>query len=127
MTLEQLKQLILISVIVFAAAFAIAAGGTFLAGRLGRRWGLVDLPGGRRTHAGAVPRIGGLGLLAGFLLTALALYLGGTFLPEHQLPLAGVLAGTAFVAVCGLADDRFEFKADPQIAIQYSDGIFDIV
>src|ERR1700682_4836378 len=118
MTLEQLKQLILISVIVFAAAFAIAAGGTFLAGRLGQRWGLVDLPGGRRAHTGAVPRIGGLGLLAGFFLTALALYLSATFWPEQQLPLAGVLAGTAFVAVFGLADDRFEFKAAPQFAVQ---------
>jgi UDP-GlcNAc:undecaprenyl-phosphate GlcNAc-1-phosphate transferase len=116
MTPEQRYQLT--SVIIFAAAFGIAAVATFLAGRLGRRWGLVDLPGGRRTHAGAVPRIGGLGLLAGFLLTALALYISGTYLFEHQVPLAGVLAGTAFVAVFGLADDRFEFKAAPQFAVQ---------
>jgi UDP-GlcNAc:undecaprenyl-phosphate/decaprenyl-phosphate GlcNAc-1-phosphate transferase len=104
--------------VVFVVAFGIAAAATFGAGRLGRRWGLVDLPGGRRTHAGAVPRIGGLGLLAGFLLTALALYFSRTFRPEHQLPLAGVLAGTAFVALFGLADDRFEFKAAPQFIAQ---------
>jgi UDP-GlcNAc:undecaprenyl-phosphate GlcNAc-1-phosphate transferase len=106
------------SVIVFTAAFGIAAAGTFLAGRLGRRWGLVDQPGGRRTHAGAVPRIGGLGLFAGFFVTALALYFGRTFRPEHQLPLSGVIAGTAFVALFGLADDRYEFKAAPQFAMQ---------
>ncbi len=117
----------LTSVLVFLAAFGLAAGGTFLAGRLGRRWGLVDIPGGRRTHTGAVPRIGGLGLLAGFLLTALALYLSHTFQPEHQLPLAGVLAGTAFVAVLGLADDRFEFKAWPQFATQIGAGVIAII
>src|SRR5438876_760085 len=97
MTPEQLKQLILISVIVFGAAFAIAAVGTFLAGRLGRRWGLVDLPGGRRTHSGAVPRIGGLGLLAGFFLTAVGLYMAISYKAEHWLPLLGVLGGTVFV------------------------------
>ena len=113
--------------LVFVAAFAIAAAATFAAGKLGQRWRLVDLPGGRRTHAGAVPRIGGLGLLAGFLLTALALYFSRTFRPEHQLPLAGVLAGTAFVALFGLADDRFEFKAAPQFVAQIMAGIIAIV
>jgi UDP-GlcNAc:undecaprenyl-phosphate GlcNAc-1-phosphate transferase len=112
--------------LVFVVAFGIAAAATFGAGRLGRRWGLVDLPGGRRAHAGAVPRIGGLGLLAGFFITALALYLSGTFRPEHQLPLAGVLAGTAFVALFGLADDRYEFKAAPQFAIQIGAAVIAI-
>jgi UDP-GlcNAc:undecaprenyl-phosphate GlcNAc-1-phosphate transferase len=104
--------------LVFGVAFAVAASGTWLAGRLGRRLGLVDMPGGRRSHQGAVPRIGGLGLFAGFFLTALVLYLSHTFRPEHQLALSGVLAGAAFVAVFGLADDRFEFKAAPQFAAQ---------
>jgi len=106
-------------VVVFAAAFAVAALGTYFAARLGRRLGLVDVPGGRRTHTGAVPRIGGLGLFAGFFLTALVLYLSGTFRPEHRLPLSGILFGTAFVALFGLADDRFEFKAAPQFAAQF--------
>ncbi len=105
-------------ILVFAVAFVVAAVGTFLAGRLGRRWGLVDLPGGRRTHAGAVPRIGGLGLFAGFFLTALTLYASGSDKSAHSVPLLGVLIGTAFVALFGLADDRFEFRAGPQFAAQ---------
>src|SRR5512135_2950081 len=88
--------------IVFVVAGTIAAVVTLLAGRLGRRLGLVDVPGGRRTHTGAVPRIGGLGLFAGFFLSALVLYLTATFRPEHQVPLSGVLTGTAFVALFGL-------------------------
>jgi len=109
----------LAQVVVFAAAFAVAALGTYFAARVGRRLRLVDVPGGRRTHSGAVPRIGGLGLFAGFFLTALVLYLSGTFRPEHRLPLSGILFGTAFVALFGLADDRFEFKAAPQFAAQF--------
>jgi UDP-GlcNAc:undecaprenyl-phosphate GlcNAc-1-phosphate transferase len=112
------QQDLLGRVAVFVVAGLIAAVGTYLAGRLGRRLGLVDVPGGRRTHKGVVPRIGGLGLFAGFFLTALALYLSSTFRPEHQVPLSGVLTGTAFVAVMGLIDDRFELKAAPQFAIQ---------
>jgi UDP-GlcNAc:undecaprenyl-phosphate GlcNAc-1-phosphate transferase len=117
----------LIRVLVFAAAFAIAAAGTFLAGRLGRRWGLVDVPGGRRTHIGAVPRIGGLGLFAGFIVTAIGLYVSLSYKAEHWLPLLGVLAGTIFVALIGLADDRFEFPAWPQFAAQIGAALIAIV
>lgn len=113
-------------VLVFVAAFAIAAVVTYLAGRLGRRWGLVDLPGGRRTHIGAVPRIGGLGLFAGFFLVAVYLYLTGSLNSTRSLPLFGVLAGTAFVALFGLADDRFEFSAGPQFVAQFAAAIIAI-
>ncbi len=116
----------LLSMLIFAVAFALSAGGTYLAGRLGRRLGLVDVPGGRRTHQGTVPRIGGLGLFAGFFLTALALYLSSTFRPEHQLPLSGVLAGTAFVALFGLADDHFQLRAWPQFVAQIAAAIIAI-
>ena len=42
---------------------------TPLAGRLGRRWGLVDAPGGRRKHKGVLPRTGGLARFGGFFIT----------------------------------------------------------
>ena len=107
-----------VALLVFIASFGVAAAGTFIAGRIGQRLGLVDVPGGRRTHSGRVARTGGVGLFAGFFLVALGLYLTGTMRPEHRVPLMGVLAGTAFVAFFGLADDRFEFSAAPQFAAQ---------
>ena len=82
--------------LVFLAALAIALLATPLAGRLGRRLGIVDVPGGRRTHIGAITRIGGVGLFAGFFLTALGLFAAGVYKPEHRLPLTGVLLGSAF-------------------------------
>jgi UDP-GlcNAc:undecaprenyl-phosphate GlcNAc-1-phosphate transferase len=108
-------------------AYALAGLGAFLitllvtplAGRLGHRLGLVDTPGGRRLHAGTVSRIGGLGLFAGFFVVAAALYLFAPLRPEHRLPILGVLAGTLFVCLCGLADDRFQFKSGPQFAMQF--------
>ncbi len=106
------------SIVVPLVAFALAVAATPLAQRLGERFGLVDRPGGRRRHAGLVSRIGGIGLFAGFFLTALGLYLQGRY-QEHALPLGGVLVGTAFVFLVGLADDRFQFAAGPQFLGQF--------
>jgi len=114
------------STLVFAAAALIAVLTTPLAQRLGERLGLVDRPGGRRQHEGAVARIGGLGLFAGFFLTALGLYLGGAARQNYDLPLIGVLVGTAFVCLGGLADDRFQLKAPPQFAIQLGAAVIAI-
>ena len=108
----------LLAILVLAAAVIVALIATPLARRLGLRLGLVDRPGGRRQHEGAVARIGGVGLFAGFFVTAVGLYLTGFIKPEHVRPVGGVLLGTAFVFVVGLFDDRFELKAWPQFAAQ---------
>jgi UDP-GlcNAc:undecaprenyl-phosphate GlcNAc-1-phosphate transferase len=112
-----------LATLVFLAALGIALVVTPLAGRVGQRLGIVDVPGGRRKHAGAIARIGGVGLCAGFFLTALGLFATGVFKPEHQEPLAGVLLGTAFVFVIGLIDDRNTLKAWPQLLTQIAAGI----
>jgi len=115
-------QLVLTAV----GALVLALIFTPLAGRLGTRLGLLDRPGGRRTHVGLVPRIGGVGLFAAFFLTALALYFFGPVQPDHRLPFVGVLAGTALVFVFGLADDRFQFKAGPQFLGQFLGAVIAI-
>ena len=112
-----------LAVLVFLAALGIALVVTPLAGRVGQRLRIVDVPGGRRKHAGAIARIGGVGLCAGFFLAALGLFAAGVFKPEHRQPLAGVLLGTAFVFVVGLIDDRYTLKAWPQLLTQVAAGI----
>jgi len=105
--------------VVFITAFGLAALTTPVAIRLGQRWGLVDRPGGRRTHLGDIPRIGGLGLFAGFFVTALGLFLLVPLPVDNQrLPLFGVLLGTLFTFLFGLADDKFQFTARPQLIAQ---------
>ncbi len=105
--------------LVFLAALGCALVLTPLSGQLGLRLGLADLPGGRRRHTGRISRLGGLGLALAFLLVAVGLYLTGTFRAEHRQPLQGVLLGAAFVCLCGLLDDRFQFKSAPQFAMQF--------
>ncbi|HAJ37365.1 MAG TPA: hypothetical protein DCL15_16975 [Chloroflexi bacterium] len=108
---------------------------TPLAGRLGRRWGLVDAPGGRRRHKGIVPRTGGLALFGGFFVTVLLI----TLLPEWAPGIAGwfpvrndpneerrliaLLIGSVYCVGFGLLDDRFSFKSGPQYLIQFGAAI----
>jgi UDP-GlcNAc:undecaprenyl-phosphate GlcNAc-1-phosphate transferase len=108
----------MIFLLIFAIAFILAAVATPLAGKLGARLGLVAVPGGRRQHAGAIPVTGGVGLFIGFFATALGLYFFGPLKSDHVVPLTGVLAGTAFVFLVGLADDKYEFKPGPQLIAQ---------
>jgi UDP-GlcNAc:undecaprenyl-phosphate GlcNAc-1-phosphate transferase len=105
--------------IVFAVSSILALALSPLSISIGRRLQAVDRPGGRRAHAGAVPRTGGLALFGGFM--------GGTLLvfalwppanPEDMRRLAGVAAGTVFVFLFGLWDDRNELPAWPQFAAQ---------
>jgi UDP-GlcNAc:undecaprenyl-phosphate GlcNAc-1-phosphate transferase len=116
-----------VAALVLLAALSITLVVTPLAGRLGQRLGLVDIPGGRRKHTGAIARIGGVGLCAGFFLAALGLFAAGVYRDEHRLPLAGVLLGTAFVFVFGLIDDRYNLKAGPQLLAQIIASIIAIV
>jgi len=89
--------------------------------KLGRRLGLVQTPGGRRQHPRPVSRIGGAGLLLGFLVVSAWLYWVGPRPADTNLhlPLLGVWLGTALALLGGLADDKYEFKAGPQFAIQF--------
>jgi UDP-GlcNAc:undecaprenyl-phosphate GlcNAc-1-phosphate transferase len=113
--------------LVFALSFTLALVATPLAGRIGRRLGLVAVPGGRRQHQGAVPVTGGVGLFAGFFLTALGLYFVGALGERLRLPTLGVLVGAGFVFLAGLADDKFEFRPLPQLAVQIVAAVIAIV
>jgi UDP-GlcNAc:undecaprenyl-phosphate GlcNAc-1-phosphate transferase len=109
---------------VFGAAFLLALLLTPLAGRLGRRRGLVDRPGGRRRHAEPVPRLGGVALFLSFFAVASLVFLvefvfQNPAVPDDARRLRGVLLGTAFVFLVGLADDRFELKPGPQYVAQF--------
>src|SRR5215212_1252125 len=83
----------------FAAAAVLVIVLTPLVARLAPRIGGLDDKGDRpRVHRGAIPRVGGLAIVAGILVpTALLVDLDGPYL--------GIFVGTLLVAGLGLADD----------------------
>jgi UDP-GlcNAc:undecaprenyl-phosphate GlcNAc-1-phosphate transferase len=105
---------------VFGAALIVAFLGTPLAGTWGRRRGLVDEPGPRRWHQGAIPRTGGLALFLAFVAAALL----AQWLPvPRQDPkeltrFLGIVLGCTFLLAAGYIDDRFELRPGPQYLIQ---------
>lgn len=117
-------HVLLVFFAILAVAFTLTVLLTPLAGRLGRRWGLVDRPGGRRLHRGDIPRTGGIALFGGFVGTLLiATLLFGRWLPASTDPnertrLIGLLAGSALAFVLGLWDDKRELSWRGQLLAQ---------
>jgi UDP-GlcNAc:undecaprenyl-phosphate/decaprenyl-phosphate GlcNAc-1-phosphate transferase len=85
--------------------------------------GLVDRPGGRKTHHGDVPVVGGLAMFAGLLVAAV----GGDGLGHGGL---NVLVVSLFMVVLGALDDRFNLPPKVRlfahlsaaVALVYSSG-----
>lgn len=67
------------------------------------RMGLIDIPGGRKTHKAPTPLIGGVGIYAGTLLMSL-------FTPAVILEYSALLATSALVLFVGIFDDARELK-----------------
>ncbi len=64
---------------------------------------LVDKPGGRKTHRGEIPVVGGLAMFIGCMF-------GIGLLPVTQFVSASLLSAAALVVLVGLLDDRFEIS-----------------
>ncbi len=110
--------------LVFAASFLVSLALTPLAGRLGLRLGIADVPGGRRKHVGRVSRLGGVALFAAFMTGILVMHLlpegvrPATNDPNEATRLLGVLLGSVFVFAAGIWDDARELPSWPQFVVQ---------
>ena len=93
------------------AAAALTLATTPVAAALARRVGALDLPKERGLHDRAMPRLGGLAMLAGVLLAGLV------FLPLDAQS-GGILAGAAAAALIGSLDDVLELPAAPKLGGQ---------
>ncbi len=70
---------------------------------------LVDKPGGRKTHRGEIPVVGGLAMFVGCIF-------GVGLLPASQFVSASLLSAAALVVIVGLLDDRFEVSPLARLA-----------
>ena len=114
--------------VVFGVALLIALISTPLAAAWGRRLGIVDKPGPRRWHKGAIPRTGGLALYVAFMgAVLLAQWLPVPRQdPKELTRFLGIAVGTTFLFVFGYIDDRFELRPGPQYLAQAISGLIAI-
>ena len=76
------------------------------------RVGAVDVPrDNRRMHNHPIPRMGGLAIFFGFILSALI------FVPL-DVPLRGMLLGAVIIVILGIFDDIYALPALPKLLVQ---------
>ena len=100
-------------------ACALAAVVTPLIARLAERLGMLDIPGGRRTHPRPIPRPGGLAIALAFGIAIATFWavdriMGGPFLIPDEVR-SPRFTQTALAALLGMTlgfiDDAFELRA----------------
>lgn len=103
--------------------FFFAAAGAALASFLITRWmrrialqmGIVDIPNARSSHVRPIPRGGGVGIIAGFLLIVLVL----THQDLFPAPAGWVISlGTLSIAALGWMDDTRRLSATVRLTVQ---------
>ena len=108
--------------LIFITSLGLAALLAPLAGRLGRWLDIADRPGGRRSHAGTVSRLGGAAVFLAFAAAiGLAAWRGVLTAGYHDNDLTrlnGLLIGGLGAFLFGLLDDRFDLSPALQLAFQ---------
>lgn len=92
-------QLLLAFIVALAVTMALIPALIRMAGR----WDMLDLPDARKVHVGGVPRVGGIGMVAGAVASALV------WMPVSQ-ELSAVLAAVFLLLVFGALDDKYELN-----------------
>ncbi|MCX7682223.1 MAG: undecaprenyl/decaprenyl-phosphate alpha-N-acetylglucosaminyl 1-phosphate transferase [Anaerolineae bacterium] len=110
---------LLVTLLSFIAALVFAP----LAGLAGHRLGIVDRPGGRRTHARETPRLGGVALFAACTLAMGVMAWQGALTAgygaDDYTRLYGLLLGGVAAFLFGLIDDWLDLPPAPQFAFQF--------
>ena len=107
-------------------AFLVASLGlalvlTPLAARIGRRYGIVDAPSGRKVHVKPIPRIGGVAIYLAFFGPFLgALFYSNALIGQilSEPAVVWLSSGATLVFLMGLADDIFPLHPLVKFGVQ---------
>ena len=100
------------------AAFLVALIATPIVKNLAQMWGAVDVPkDNRRMHDHPIPRMGGLAIFLGFLLSVILFlpFLGDMGISPQ---IRGMLLGAVIIVVLGILDDIYALPALPKLIVQ---------
>ena len=76
------------------------------------KFGFLDLPGKRKIHTQPIPRLGGIAVIAAFLITLLFVFIiDASFKKVFYPKIIGLGIATLLIILAGLWDDIWEIKA----------------
>jgi len=95
------------------AAFVISFVSTPVVKSFAQRVGAMDVPGeARRVHDHPIPRMGGLAIFLGFLLSVI-------LFAQIDRPIRGILIGAVVIVATGAVDDLISLRAVVKLALQF--------
>ena len=100
----------------FASAFAITLVTTPWAKKISIRVGAIDYPKDRGMHKKPMPRMGGIAIVLGFMITVLVLSFFSRNIEMRQF--MGFVAGAVIIVVLGIFDDIYGLSAKLKLAVQ---------
>lgn len=106
----------LLYIAAFACAFAITLVTTPFAKWLSAKVGAIDYPKDRGVHKKPMPRMGGVAIVLGFLVTVLMVYFFDRSMSPKQF--VGFIIGAVIIAVLGMIDDMKDLPAKLKFCVQ---------
>lgn len=100
----------------FASAFAISLVTTPLAKKISIKVGAIDIPKDRGMHSKPMPRMGGIAIVLGFMITVITLSFLVKGIEFRQF--AGLVVGAGIIVVLGMFDDIYNLRARFKLCIQ---------
>lgn len=97
--------------LLFITAFAVSILVTPYVAKLAMRIGAVDRPGKRKVHDKIMPRLGGLAVYIGFLVSSL-------LIPWQGMKMTGVMIGGTLILLLGIVDDTRGMSPKTKLAGQ---------
>ena len=76
-----------------------------------RRTGALDKPDARKVHVRPIPRIGGIGIYAAFMVSILVQLVFVELTPEFMMSLIGLMVGGTIIVAIGIIDDYCDLPA----------------
>lgn len=106
----------LLYIAAFASAFAITLVTTPMAKKLSEKVGAIDYPKERGVHKKPMPRMGGVAIVLGFMITVLVLYRFESAMEHKQF--IGFIIGAGIIVALGIMDDIKNLSAKLKFAVQ---------
>ena len=106
----------LLYIAAFACAFAITLVTTPFAKWMSIKCGAIDYPKDRGVHTKPMPRMGGVAIVLGFIITVLMVYHFDKSMNARQF--AGFLVGALMIAGLGVVDDMKNLPAKLKFCVQ---------